>query len=301
MKEEVMPENVLDENEKSVDEDTKTMIEAVQQKIDAVGKDAELKIAEVGGAEFDPEKEAFLKKRSENALKNGVIEEAEESLKEYRETEKAKINNDYQAKLNNINNKESIAKAQANEKEQEIRKEAEYSQEKQVADNIKQGIEYSTIAQNKAQKLLSEIDKETQAAWTKANAELSRLSLERSVAESEFQSALENFDISYAAKLEKKISELSKEYTQKQAEAGEYNRKLNEQVGNTYDKWKAWSSEFINSVASEAGYKKAYHVMEHIKNMTKTEATEFVEQPEISEMLGSWMVPIKDYIQRVLR
>ncbi|MBR4270604.1 MAG: hypothetical protein IKQ31_02890 [Clostridia bacterium] len=297
-----MQENVVSESENKNPEEKDQMIEMVQSQIEAAESSATPKIVEVTGAEFDPEKAAFLKKKAEdNAIKNGVVDEAIESLEEYRKEGVDEIKSDYQSKLDEIANKERRILDRAKEEELERKDNAVVKQEKQVADNIKQGIEYSSIAQNKAQKLLSEIDKETQAAWTKTNAELSRLSLERSVAESEFQSALENFDISYAAKLEKKISELSKAYTQKQAEASEYNNKLNEQVGATYDKWKNWSTDFIKSVASEEGYKKAYHVMEQIKNMTKAEATDFVSQPEITEILGSWIVPIKDYIQRVLR
>ena len=168
------------------------------------------------------------------------------------------------------------------------------------AESIKQDIERSRVVTQSAQSFLNEIDAQTQKAWSEANAELSKISLHRSVIESEFQSALKNFDLPSATKLEKQIIELSKLYTQKQAEANMVNLKLNEQLSSAFAKWKEWTVEFLDSIKGEDGYKKAYYLIEQIKSMDKTQAENLIKDAKIQASLGVWFEPVKDYVERVV-
>ena len=218
-------------------------------------------------AEFDPEKESFLKQKS---LDQENVEEQTIKTQENETTQTEDVNNI-------LNDLEALDKAE----------------------DIKQNIERSKIASVNAQNFLAEIDSSTQKAWSEANAELSKISLHRSVIESEFESALKNFDIAAATKLEKQIIELSKQYTQKQAEANLVNLKLNEQLSLAFSKWKQWTAEFLDSIRNEDGYKKAYYIIEQVKSMDKEKAQALLAEPAIQSSLGVWLAPVKDFVERI--
>ena len=221
-------------------------------------------------AEFDPEKESLLKNQEEPKAET-VEEVQDEKTQEAPVSEDKKVESEILADLNALD----------------------------AAKNLQTDIERSKIAQTNAQSFLAEIDAATQKAWSEANAEISKISLQRTVIESEFQSALSNFDIAKATKLEKQIIQLSKLYTQKQAEANLVNEKLDAQLSIAFSKWKKWTAEFLDSIRNEEGYKKAYYIIEKVKSMDKEKAKQLLNEPEIEAHLGVWLAPVKDYVERI--
>ncbi len=223
-------------------------------------------------AEFDPDKESFLRAQQMTQSATEVNSAEQETQPEATPIEDAstKENTDI---LNNLAAFDAV-------------------------ENVQEGIERSVVAKNNAAIYLAELDNDTQKAWSEANAELNKISLHRSVIESEFQSALSNFDIAKATALEKQIIDLSKKYAQKQAEANLVNIKLNEQLTKAFASWKKWTAEYLDTIRNEEGYKKAYYIIEQVKSMDKEKAQSLLNEPEIKAHLGVWLDPIKDYVER---
>lgn len=226
---------------------------------------------------------------------------ANESLEEYKNSSIQKIENDLNNDMSKLNLQEEQTKSEFESTANDLQNELAVGLEKQKAENISQGIERSSIAVNRANAFKAEIDHELEVALNKANMEIAEITLKKGIAESEFQSALESFDIAYASKLEKKISDLSKEYAKKQAEALDYNEKITQQREIAYNNWKEWADNYTLELNEKKAQKKAYYIIEQIKGMSKREATAFINDPEIVTALGGWYNAVVDYIQRILK
>ena len=225
---------------------------------------------------------------------------ATEQLEDYRNSNISNIQNDYYSEMSNLNLKENEIKNDLQNTATELNSEREAGLAGTQAENISQGIERSSIASNRQRTFNASIDKELELALNKANNEIAEISLKRGIAESEFQQAIENFDITYANKLENKISELNKEYSKKQAEALEYNDRIEKQREKVYSEWKKWADEYTSELNAKKGMEKAYYVIDQIKGLSKREAMEFLKDTDLIKALGNWYTPVVDYVQRVL-
>ncbi|MBQ7977224.1 MAG: hypothetical protein IJ301_01305 [Clostridia bacterium] len=226
---------------------------------------------------------------------------ATDNLHEYKQSSISKLETNLQKDMTELDFKQEQAEKELESIENDLVADEKVGLEKINAENIGQGLARSSIAVNKAKAYRAQIDHEMESALEKANSEIAEISLKRSIAESEFQTALESFDIAYASKLEKKISELTKEYSKKQAEALDYNERIAKQREVAYNEWKAWADNFTEELNQKKGQKKAYYVVEQIKGMSKREALEFVNDAEIVSALGNWYNAVLDYVQRVLK
>lgn len=240
-------------------------------------------------------------KKLDTPSKSELTNIANEELKDYRDVNIKKIENDLNADLGKLELQEEKTKSEYENTEKKLEGDLNVGLEKIKADNISQGIERSSIAVNRANAFKAEIDNELEIALSKANTALAEITFKKSVAETEFQTALENFDIAYASKLEKKIAELAKEYSKIQADAIDYNERITKQRETAYENWKKWADEYTSGLNEQKAQKKAYIVIEQIKGMSKRQATEFINDPEIVTALGGWYNAVVDYIQRILK
>ena len=225
---------------------------------------------------------------------------ATEQLEGYKNSNISNIQNDYYSEMASLNLKENEVQQDLQDTTNILNSERESGLAETQADNISQGIERSSIASNRQRTFNASIDRELELALNKANNEIAEISLKRGIAESEFQQAIENFDITYANKLENKISELNKEYSKKQAEALEYNDRIEKQREKLYNEWKKWADEYTSELNAKKGMDKAYYVIDQIKGLSKREAMEFLKDTDLIKALGNWYTPVVDYVQRVL-
>ena len=225
---------------------------------------------------------------------------ATEQLEGYKNSNISNIQNDYYSEMASLNLKENEVQQDLQDTTNILNSERESGLAETQADNISQGIERSSIASNRQRTFNASIDRELELALNKANNEIAEISLKRGIAESEFQQAIENFDITYANKLENKISELNKEYSKKQAEAMEYNDRIEKQREKLYNEWKKWADEYTSELNAKKGMDKAYYVIDQIKGLSKREAMEFLKDTDLIKALGNWYTPVVDYVQRVL-
>ncbi len=239
-------------------------------------------------------------KRVEMPTAETIEREAQSDLSGYRQSNIENIQIDYLADVNSLKNKENAVQSDLDATQSELGAERVTGLAEQQAQNISQGIERSSIAGNRAAAFNAAIDKELEAALNQANTEMAEISLKREIAESEFRQALENFDITYANKLENRISELTKEYSKKQAEAVEYNERIQKQRERVYNEWKRWADTYTSQLDSQKGMQKAYYVIDQIKDMSRRDAKEFLKDGDIVKALGIWYNAVLDYVDRVL-
>ena len=157
-----------------------------------------------------------------------VKQSAVDSLGSYLDSGKKNIENEYESKVADINSLQSANKENLISQKNDIK--STYDELKQNAseDSIKRGLARSSIIVNVLEafdnKMLDDyanLDKE----YTKKFQELEE---EKSLLESQKQSALNSFDISYATKLNDKIEEINKEIEEKEKEVLEYNNQIAE-------------------------------------------------------------------------
>ncbi len=231
---------------------------------------------------------------------NAIRAEAENDLASYRENEISEITQDYNNDIASLDIRQNEIESDFNATQNQLENELNYGVAENQSQNISQGLGRSSIATNTERRFRASIDSELETALNKTNTELAEIALKRGIAESEFQSAIENFDISYANKLESRISELNKEYSKKQAEAIDYNERISKQREAAYNEWRAWADEQTSKLDAEKGRDKAYYVIEQLRGFSQNEAREFISDPNIVKSLGNWYAAVVDYIERVL-
>lgn len=180
------------------------------------------------GGEPNLEKINYQKPSSEEVKQN-----ATSALEGYKNSSINNINQSFEEKNKKLNDNITSAKEASNSELETIKQ--NYSAVKQDAkdDAIKRGLARSSIIVN----TLSSLDNGMLNALNEKTNELSKtlkgFENERAVLENQKQTALNNFDIEYAVKLQDKINEMNSEIDKKEKEVLEYNNKIEE----TKAKW----------------------------------------------------------------
>ncbi len=211
--------------------------------------------------------------------------------------------------INEINREHDIDVEQLNLQSEKINQDLEdakyeYQQDLQnnlasnQAQNIANGVQSSSIAQNGQQAIRDHIDYELQKSLNEANRKMAEISLKRSIVENEFQTALDKFDIAYASELEQKVEELNEKYLKTQSLAEEYNQRISEQRDKVLKNWQKIVDKNNSKVSAEKMHEKMYYLLDKMQNLTKSEAMEILNDPEISGQLGSWYKTVLDYATR---
>ena len=274
-----------------------TNLESIKERLDEIDKDYNSRYPVADESIYGNYQYQDVTIPAENAIR----EQAENDLTSYRDSGLAEINNDYNADIVELDIKQNEVENDINSTRTELADELNYGVAENQAQNISQGIANSSIAANTERRFRASIDAELETALNKANTEMAEIALKRGIAENEFQLAIENFDIAYANKLENRISELNKEYQNKQAQALEYNEKIQKQREAIYNEWRVWAESYTSQLEAEKGRDKAYYIIDQLKGLSKAEALEIVSDTDIVAALGNWYTPVIDYIERVLK
>ena len=274
-----------------------TNLESIKERLDEIDKDYNSRYPVADESIYGNYQYQDVTIPSENVIR----EQAENDLTSYRDSGLAEINNDYNADIAELDIKQNEVENDLNSTRTELADELNYGVAENQAQNISQGIANSSIAANTERRFRASIDAVLETALNKANTEMAEIALKRGIAENEFQLAIENFDIAYANKLENRISELNKEYQNKQAQALEYNEKIQKQREAIYNEWRVWAESYTSQLEAEKGRDKAYYIIDQLKGLSKAEALEIVSDTDIVAALGNWYTPVIDYIERVLK
>lgn len=170
---------------------------------------------------LDLQKQSF-----EGLTEEQIKKQAEDSLHDYSNESKEKIENDYTSKKEAYET--SLANLSESTSESKENLSEAYNQAKTDASNdaIKRGLARSSIIVNKLAKYdesmlteFSNIEKTYLETSQKLNSEKNLLEVQK-------QNALDSFDISYAIKISEKINDISEKLSQKEREVIEYNNKV---------------------------------------------------------------------------
>ncbi|MBQ4557791.1 MAG: hypothetical protein IJA61_00235 [Clostridia bacterium] len=157
-----------------------------------------------------------------------IKEQAENELYEYKKTSTDKINNDTVENINNLEN--SKIKLKDNFETEKANMDSYYTRVKQVVsdDALKRGLSRSSIVINQ----LDAFNKDQIENYNKLNKELTSsinsIDMEINNAKTAQENALNEFDITYAVKLQEKINSLTQDLLDKQEKVIKYNNEITE-------------------------------------------------------------------------
>lgn len=169
------------------------------------------------------------KKEFQEPTEDEIKSQAESALFDESENEKQKIENSY---LNKFSKLDAEIEDAGTDKDESIEKALENynsSLRKTTNNSIKQGISRSSIFDEAVKAIEGTKNTEIDSAIGEFNKKIEQLEGERSILEMQKQNALEGFDISYAVKLENKISKIASEISKQKKEVENYNKQIEEQ------------------------------------------------------------------------
>lgn len=179
--------------------------------------------------EFVPEETTSLgleKQEFTAPTEDEIRLEAEKSLSAQKENEREEIENTYEGKFNNLNNKVEDVALERDEDVEAAASNFRSSLRDATNSSIKQGISRSSIYDEAVKAIEGERNSLISAAEEEFNREMSRLEKEIDLLQRQKDNALEAFDISYAIKLEDKIADINKDIANKQKEVEKYNENV---------------------------------------------------------------------------
>ncbi len=234
-----------------------------------------------------------------------IYSQSENSLKEYKQAGIKEIEDDYKLKEDKLySNKSELIESNNNAKQN---LENYYSNAVENAENqaLKRGLARSSIIVNQ----LDAFEKEKIADYKALDKELSdqinTINFELNALTSQKQNALNNFDITYAVKLQEKINSLNKELSEKENEVVKYNNEISikeaefnkdvdelkneiaksnwEDVVDVMEIYGKYGQNVVNKVKSDEIYNEAKKLL---KNLSKDEIAYVLQDEGFKLRLG---------------
>lgn len=236
--------------------------------------------------------------------KEKVFESAKNSLEEYKDSSIKKIQDKFESGMSEVEEKESDLNWEKTKDENEIKSDyASYAKDAKN-ENIKRGLAHSSIYSE----VLKEIDQGKESELKKVENEFQRevlkLEGERSLLESQKQSALESFDISYAAKLTEEINKINSDISKKQEEVLKYNNKLQKEAEELKLKKEQAIQEKNNKLAelvskygltevNKMKYQEKYNIVkDYVEKLPRDQALRELQDPFYEKELGTFYASI---------
>lgn len=214
-----------DEINKKLKENNIDSLGSLKGAFDEIDKEDGFDFGEVGG--YEREEKNFDRV-------NVPDEVSEDDIKKEAETELG-----YNTELNKINNKYNTAEDKLNSKlnstnenfESGLKKLASNynnASKQSLYNSVKNGVARSSIEEGKQNQIKNNYEEGVNELTESTNGAISEIKTELDKLNTQKEEAINNFDIAYAAKLNKKIEELTKKYTKAREDAIKYNEKQSE-------------------------------------------------------------------------
>lgn len=229
-----------------------------------------------------------------------IFEKAENNLKEYKQNNLEKIEDKFSSKFASVEDEALKALTKNEEKQNDLEEKYETYTQKAINSNIKKGLADSSIFDE----VLKQIEDTKQAEISKINSEfqknIEKLESEKSILQSQKDSALSSFDISYALKLENEINSINSAIAKEQNEILKYNTKLEKEAEAEVQKRQkeiANQNKQLQDLISKNGqtevnkmkYKEKFNIVEsYLNSLSKNEALRELEDPFYENELGTY-------------
>ncbi|MBO4412974.1 MAG: hypothetical protein J5779_03065 [Clostridia bacterium] len=248
----------------------------------------------------DVEKPEIEKKEFTAPTNEEILEKAENNLQDYKKSNLEKIENNFSNKFAGIEDEALEVLSKKEEKQNDLEEKYEGYAQKAINSSIKKGLADSSIFDE----VLKQIEDNKHAEISKANSEfqkkLDKLESEKSILQSQKDSALSSFDISYALKLENEINSINSAIAKEQNEVLKYNQKLEKEaeaelakrqkeIANQNKQLQDLISKNGQTEVNKMKYKEKFDVVEsYLNSLSKSEALRELEDPFYENELGTY-------------
>jgi len=227
-----------------------------------------------------------------------IVTEAKSELSEYQTSNLRQIQDNFEEKFDNLDLKEQKILANVEDDIVDLTAEKVQDLEQNQANLISQGLERSSIAQNTENAINTQFDQDLVRLIKDKQSSIAEIELKRSMLQNDMNTALEKFDIAYAAKLENKIEELTKSYDAEMLELEKYNAKIAELRNKRNQEWASWVKQKTTEIDATISRKKVEYLVNTIKTLTREEALELMRDQEIIDSLGDYYQIVLDFANR---
>lgn len=234
-----------------------------------------------------------------------IRKQAEDSLKSYEDKEQKGIENEYAAGNRKLDEESQKLGGDFESQSKKIEQTYENAKESNKNTFIRRGLSRSSIMEEN----LKNIDESKNAAQDTLAKELKqnleKITIERDLLETQKQSALESFNISYAVKLSEKINKLTESAKQAEDAVSKYNNQLEEKEKKfalsqqehniKQDNQKLKDNKFVLDYINEYGRvgldwliakEKLTAAKDSIKGLSKEQALAQIERDGYRDILG---------------
>ncbi len=256
---------------------------------------------------FTPNDLTLERKTFEGKTDDEVKDEAQRSLKEYKDTGIADIEKSYSDKKTALDENIHDTKTQGESKKQETVDLYSSLKDDAKQDAVKRGLARSSIVIN----VLDAFNQNMIDEYNKINEEISskiqNLTTQKTLLDEQKQNALNSFDISYALKLSNKIDEINEKLSEQQQKVIEYNNQIAEKEAEykskqtdktlTYAKYiQSYGKDGINVLKQDEKFTLAKN---YLDDLTKEEALSELENNKVfaSELGPSNYTKLKVFIE----
>lgn len=256
---------------------------------------------------FTPNDLTLERKTFEGKTDDEVKDEAQRSLKEYKDTGIADIEKSYSDKKTALDENIHDTKTQGESKKQETVDLYSSLKDDAKQDAVKRGLARSSIVIN----VLDAFNQNMIDEYNKINEEISskiqNLTTQKTLLDEQKQNALNSFDISYALKLSNKIDEINEKLSEQQQKVIEYNNQIAEKEAEykskqtdkalTYAKYiQSYGKDGINVLKQDEKFTLAKN---YLDGLTKEEALSELENNKVfaSELGPSNYTKLKVFIE----
>lgn len=296
-----LPDMVVGQVTKLVDEEKKKKnLSDINSKIDSI-------TVKYGGSNQTsvPDKISLEKMEFSKPSQSEIVRQSEDSLRDYRSAGLQNIEDEFKLKEDNLNsNKDDILESnnQAKQKLDNYYADAITSIENQA---LKRGLSRSSIVINQIDAFEKDKINEYKNLDAQLSNQINAINFELSALNSQKQTALNNFDVTYAVKLQEKINSLNQELSEREAEVIKYNNEIalkeanfNKEVDELKNKlgsasWEdaidmvklygEYGPNVVNRVKSDEIYNS---VKDYFKNLTREEILYIMSDADFKKKLG---------------
>ncbi len=256
---------------------------------------------------FTPNDLTLERKTFEGKTDDEVKDEAQRSLKEYKDTGIADIEKSYSDKKTALDENIQDTREQGESKKQETVDLYSSLKDDAKQDAVKRGLARSSIVIN----VLDAFNQNMIDEYNKINEEISskiqNLTTQKTLLDEQKQNALNSFDISYALKLSNKIDEINEKLKEQEQKVIEYNNQIAEKEAEykskqtdkslTYAKYiQSYGKDGINVLKQDEKFTLAKN---YLDGLTKEEALSELENNKVfaSELGPSNYTKLKVFIE----
>lgn len=283
-------------SDKDVDLDKSSEKEKVFEKL----KEVDNKYTYATTPKVSDDEPKFEKKSYKAPTDDEIEQMAKDSLESYKDGSLSKIDDEFSKKFGNLDEKTEKLIDENEKDNSEIFSNAKSAERNATNSAIKNGVLRSSIYEQVMKEIDDDKERKLSENEQRFSTDIKKLESERSILESQKESALASFDISYALKLNEEINKINSNIAKKQDEVLKYNNQIEKQMSEYKFKKEqelARQNESLTKLLSEKGLvevnkmkqKEKYDIIkDYLNSMSKKQALSELEDEKFQKELANY-------------